>query len=99
MAIAAALLAFLVLFDEVLLPFVVGLAVAYFLDPVADWLEGHKAPRWLAATLALGLFALLALSDHAILAFPLIQSQVNAAAGDALPKYTRPRCRCFLQIS
>jgi predicted PurR-regulated permease PerM len=85
-AIAAALLVFLVLFDEVLLPFVVGLAVAYFLDPVADWLEGHKAPRWLAATLALGLFALLALVI-AILAFPLIQSQV-IAAGDALPKYT-----------
>jgi predicted PurR-regulated permease PerM len=85
-AIAAAILVFLVLFDEVLLPFVVGLAVAYFLDPVADWLESHKAPRWLAATLALGLFALLALVI-AILAFPLIQSQV-IAAGDALPKYT-----------
>ena len=84
--IAAALLAFLVLFDEVLLPFVVGLAVAYFLDPVADWLEGHKAPRWLAAALALGLFALLALVIM-ILAFPLIQSQVMAA-GDAMPKYT-----------
>jgi predicted PurR-regulated permease PerM len=85
-AIAAVLLVFLVLFDEVLLPFVVGLAVAYFLDPVADWLEGHKAPRWLAATLALGLFALLVLVIM-ILAFPLIQSQV-IAAGDALPKYT-----------
>lgn len=85
-AIAAAILVFLVLFDEVLLPFVVGLAVAYFLDPVADWLESHKAPRWLAATLALGLFALLALVVI-ILAFPLIQSQV-IAAGDALPKYT-----------
>ena len=85
-AIAAVVLAFLVLFDDVLLPFVVGLAVAYFLDPVADWLEAHKAPRWLAATLALGLFAVLALIIM-ILAFPLIQSQV-IAAGDALPKYT-----------
>ncbi len=95
-AIAAVLLAFLVLFDEVLLPFVVGLAVAYFLDPVADWLEGHKAPRWLAATLALGLFALLALVIM-ILAFPLIQSQV-IAAGDALPKYTAKVQMLFADI-
>ena len=95
-AIAAVLLAFLVLFDEVLLPFVVGLAVAYFLDPVADWLEAHKAPRWLAATLALGLFALLALVIM-ILAFPLIQSQV-IAAGDALPKYTAKVQMLFADI-
>jgi len=95
-AIAAVLLAFLVLFDEVLLPFVVGLAVAYFLDPIADWLEAHKAPRWLAATLALGLFALLALVIM-ILAFPLIQSQV-IAAGDALPKYTAKVQMLFADI-
>ena len=86
LAIGAAILVFLTLFDEVLLPFVVGLAVAYFLDPVADWLESHRSPRWLAATLALGLFALLVLVI-VILAFPLIQSQV-IAAGDTLPKYT-----------
>lgn len=85
-AIAGGIIIFLALFDEVLLPFVVGLAVAYFLDPIADWLERHKAPRWLAATLALLLFALMALLVL-VLAFPLIQSQV-ISAGDALPRYS-----------
>ncbi len=79
------LIGFIVLFQNVLLPFVVGLAVAYFLDPVADWLERHKAPRWLAATLAILIFALGALLVL-VLAFPLIQTQFSAAA-EALPRY------------
>lgn len=95
-AISAGLFVFLVLFDEVLLPFVVGLAIAYFLDPVADWLESHKAPRWLAATLALSCFAILVLVV-AVLAFPLIQSQV-LAAGDALPHYSAKIQHLFSQI-
>lgn len=84
-AILAALVVFLLLFKEVLLPFVVGLAVAYFLDPVADWLEAKKAPRWLAATLAILIFALGALL-MLVLAFPLVQTQFSAAA-EALPRY------------
>src|SRR6188768_1008626 len=35
---------------DMLLPFVAGMAIAYFLDPVADRLEQFGAPRWLAAT-------------------------------------------------
>ena len=84
-AILLVLLLFISLFKEVLLPFVVGLAIGYFLDPVADWLERRKAPRWLAAVLALALFALVMLLI-VVLAFPLIQTQVTAAA-DALPRY------------
>ena len=83
--IIAALIVFLVLFKDVLLPFVVGLAVAYFLDPAADWLEKHKLPRWLAATLAIGAFGL-ALLLVMVLAFPLLQTQF-AAAAEALPRY------------
>ncbi len=30
---------FLWFFRSILLPFVAGMALAYFLDPVADWLE------------------------------------------------------------
>ncbi len=87
LAILAALIFFIVLFKEVLLPFVVGLAVAYFLDPAADWLERHKAPRWLAATLAITLFGLAVLLVLA-LAFPLINAQFLAAA-EALPRYSK----------
>ncbi|MGZ0187097.1 MAG: AI-2E family transporter [Alphaproteobacteria bacterium] len=87
MIILIAAIAFIVLFKEVLLPFVVGLAVAYFLDPAADWIERHKAPRWLAATLAIGLFALGVLVVI-VLAFPLIQTQF-AAAAEALPRYSQ----------
>ena len=35
----AAFIAFLMLFSSVLLPFIAGMALAYFLDPVADRLE------------------------------------------------------------
>ncbi len=43
--IVCGIILFIGLFREVLLPFVVGLAVAYFLDPCADWLEHKKVPR------------------------------------------------------
>ena len=86
-AILAVVILFVTLFQQVLLPFVVGLAIGYVLDPVADWLERHRAPRWLAAVLALSLFAVLALLII-ILAFPLIQTQVVAAA-EALPGYAK----------
>jgi hypothetical protein len=32
---------FLWVFSDVLLPFAAGIVLAYFLDPVADWLERH----------------------------------------------------------
>ncbi len=84
-AILLAVIVFTVLFKEVLLPFVVGLAIAYLLDPVADRIEAMKAPRWLAATLAILIFALVALIV-ALLAVPLLQTQF-AAAAEALPRY------------
>lgn len=34
-----ALCTLLYVFNDVLLPFVAGFALAYFLDPFADWLE------------------------------------------------------------
>ncbi len=44
---------FLVLyvFRSVLLPFVAGMAVAYFLDPVCDRLEAYKLSRTWAVSL------------------------------------------------
>ena len=41
----AVLLVLLHLLSSILLPFVAGMAIAYFLDPVADWLEERKLSR------------------------------------------------------
>src|SRR3954465_12813793 len=48
----------LYLLRDILLPFVAGMAIAYFLDPVADRLESFGAPRWLATTWVLLFFVL-----------------------------------------
>ncbi len=39
------------LLGPVLLPFVAGMAVAYFLDPICDWLESHGFSRTIATTI------------------------------------------------
>ena len=44
------------LLSGILLPFVAGCAIAYFLDPVVDRLERRHVPRTLAAALVLTLF-------------------------------------------
>ena len=49
------LFGFLWAISDILLPFIVGLVLAYLLDPVADFLESAGCPRWLgAAILAFG---------------------------------------------
>ena len=49
------LLGFLWAISDILLPFIVGLVLAYLLDPIADFLESAGCPRWLgAAILAFG---------------------------------------------
>ena len=47
----AAFFGFLFLIHSILLPFVVGGMVAYFLDPAADWLETKKCSRLTATSL------------------------------------------------
>jgi predicted PurR-regulated permease PerM len=48
--------------SSILLPFVLGMLIAYFLDPAADWLETKKFSRTAAtATLIIGFFATLLL--------------------------------------
>ena len=59
----------------VLLPFVAGLLVAYFLDPVADRLERMGCSRTLATTLITVAFFTLVGAAAALLA-PLLQGQV-----------------------
>ena len=59
--IAALAVALLILFRPILLPFVAGMAVAYFLDPVADRLERWGLPRTVATLLIILAFFLIAI--------------------------------------
>ncbi len=72
---AVALCAFIWLFKGILLPFVAGIAIAYFLDPVADWMEKHGIGRGTASILSLLLFLLLAVA-FLLLLFPIVQTQI-----------------------
>ena len=68
-------MALLNLLSSILLPFVAGMAVAYFLDPVADWLEARKFSRAVSTTIILLAFFLL-VGLLITLLFPLLQRQV-----------------------
>lgn len=71
----AAFAAALSLLSGVLMPFVAGMAVAYFLDPLADKFEKAGMPRSLAAALIIGAF-FAAVAAAAVLLFPLLQGQI-----------------------
>ncbi len=85
------------LLSGMLLPFVVGLAVAYLLDPVVDRLEGWRLPRWLATTLVLLSFVVV-LVVVTLLLLPLVQAQV-AHLIEVLPNYaTALRARALPMV-
>lgn len=70
---------FIYLTRGILLPFLAGLAIAYFLDPIADILEKRKIPRGIAAALVISLFFFIIVG--VILAFwPILQGQILAAS-------------------
>jgi predicted PurR-regulated permease PerM len=50
LVIAALIVLFFWVFSDVLLPFAAGMVLAYFLDPVADWLEARGLSRAMAAS-------------------------------------------------
>jgi len=68
---------------DILLPFVAGMAVAYFLDPLADRLEARGLPR-MAATVTITLIFFLIVIGGLVMLFPLLQVQV-AAIAERLP--------------
>lgn len=76
---------FLVKFSSILLPFVVGMALAYFLDPVADKLESFGLSR-LAATITILFVFLLIFVLALMLVIPLLFSQAVEFA-ERLPSY------------
>ncbi len=71
----ALFIAALVMLRAVLLPFVMGMAIAYFLDPVADRLQKWGLSRALSAT-ALTLVFLLCVVGFLMVLVPILQSQV-----------------------
>ncbi len=73
---AAVFALFLVMFSSVLLPFVAGMALAYFLDPVADRLERLGLSR-LAATIAILLVFLLLLVMALMIIVPVLATQLT----------------------
>ncbi|WCL52810.1 AI-2E family transporter [Gimibacter soli] len=77
------LIGFLYLTKGILLPFVIGLAIAYLMDPVADRLEAMKVPRGIGAAIVIAVFFLAVIGI--LLAFwPLLQSQL-ANMSEKLP--------------
>jgi predicted PurR-regulated permease PerM len=83
----AVLLVTIYLLADIMLPFVAGMAVAYFLDPLVDRIEARGASRTLATGLVTGLFFVLVVL-LLILLVPLLQDQVVTFL-EKLPDYTR----------
>ncbi|NTU76374.1 MAG: AI-2E family transporter [Alphaproteobacteria bacterium] len=68
-----------------LLPFIAGMALAYFLDPLVDALAQRHIPRWLGTAAVLLTFVLLVVLAL-LLVVPLLQHQIGALI-EALPGY------------
>ena len=76
LALLVAVLSALALFKDILLPFVSGMMLAYFLNPLAERLEALGLSRPLAATLIVGLVGA-ALVVGLVLLAPIIAAQVE----------------------
>lgn len=84
-AAAAILILFLYVFSSILLPFLAGMVVAYFLDPVADRLERLGLSRTLATALILVAFVI-ALALALMIIVPVLGNQLLGFLG-RLPDY------------
>jgi len=75
----------LFVFKPILLPFVAGIAVAYFIDPVVDRLEDVGLRRWIATAVVVSIFfALVGLALFILT--PLVRDQVLGFA-QRMPGY------------
>ncbi len=85
LAVTIGFFVFLYLIRSVLLPFVLGMATAYFLDPAADKLQQWKCSRNVATlTITSLFFSLIILA--VFLGVPLIASQISTLL-NAIPDY------------
>jgi predicted PurR-regulated permease PerM len=78
-------LVFLYLIRSILLPFVLGILTAYFLDPVVDRLEKKKCSRTVATLLVTAIFFLI-VTMALVLVTPLIADQLSGLLA-MLPEY------------
>ena len=84
---AAAVVGLLWALGDILLPFVIGGAIAYFLDPVADWFERRGLSRTLAVTVIV-LIVIVVLVPAAVLLVRALILQAQTLA-DEVPGYVR----------
>jgi predicted PurR-regulated permease PerM len=82
---AIGVVAFLYLFSDVLLPFVAGMVLAYFLDPVADRLQRLGLSRTWSTIFILFSF-IVVLTVGLIIVIPILISQLSGLIGN-LPEY------------
>lgn len=82
---AAIFIAFLYIFSSILLPFLAGMILAYFLDPVANWLERLGLSR-LAATIVILVGFLLVFVLGLMVVIPVLGSQFAGLIAQ-LPDY------------
>ncbi len=73
------------MFRGILLPFVVGMALAYLLDPIADLLEKIRFSRFWATCLVITLMMLIIISAFFLLVPAIVQQAVGLIEG--LPGY------------
>ncbi|UXN04684.1 MULTISPECIES: AI-2E family transporter [unclassified Bartonella] len=79
---------FLIVFSDVLLPFVAGIALAYFLNPVVEFLEKVGFSRmW--ATVAIVIFVVVIFALAIIILVPLLAQQLAGFASN-IPSYIKP---------
>ncbi len=79
------LLLFLWVFSGILLPFIMGMALAYLLDPIADRLERAGMSRFWA-TITIVVLSVLVLTLTALIVIPLLVGQLSSFLKD-LPNY------------
>ncbi|MCC6983466.1 MAG: AI-2E family transporter [Bauldia sp.] len=89
-------LAFLFIFSPILLPFVLGLILAYALDPVADWFQKLGFSRLIAAVFILTIL----LFTFMLLAVALLPILINQLAGliNVIPSYFEQLQRLLLPL-
>lgn len=73
------------LLSGVLAPFVTGMIIAYLLDPACDRLQRLGMPRWLATTVLLLLFVILAILA-VLIVVPILINQITGLIS-AVPDY------------
>ncbi|MFO1089499.1 MAG: AI-2E family transporter [Hyphomicrobiales bacterium] len=79
--------ALLWLLSDILLPFIAGMVLAYFLDPAADALERRGLPR-IAATSVILLTSLLIFAALILLVVPILSGQIAKFTAN-LPAYLK----------